>query len=285
MMRTPPESIWKIVEQLHELKAGNFFWPNRSENAIVQLLKQLENANDPNLIQYITKFLSSPSREIHKVAIEAIGKLAANIPPCDLIDFADNFYWGQGYSLTRARPVQPADVARLSGSPSDIGYSGVLGVLSLHENGYVRHEALRGLSKIFDGSELQFLILRQNDWVQPIAHDAQHAVGQRINESYIQHWSRCLSLAVHLESLKRYDHRHTLQRVFDLLCSPGSGELLQSAVSSSDRQVRRRITKHVFDHPGEHQIRVLISASDSPDPFVRVPVASIYASLKTPVSS
>ena len=36
----------------------------------------------------------------------------------------------------------------LQGSPVDAGYLGVLGVLSFHRNGFVRHQAVRQLAEI-----------------------------------------------------------------------------------------------------------------------------------------
>lgn len=62
------------------------------------------------------------------------------------------------------RPEQVQSIAR-----DEATRTAVLGVLSNHHNGYVREEAVRLLSQVTDGSELPYLLVRQNDWVAPIS--------------------------------------------------------------------------------------------------------------------
>ena len=71
-----------------------------------------------------------------------------------------------------------------------------------------RVPALLGrLSERFDGKELPFLLIRQNDWVNSIALDAQSAVAERINDAYATRFARCLRLILHLASYQRRDLR------------------------------------------------------------------------------
>jgi hypothetical protein len=55
-----------------------------------------------------------------------------------------------------------------------------LGVASMHYSGYVRDAALRRLSDTQDGSELPFLLLRLNDWVEEVRQTALALVRLRV---------------------------------------------------------------------------------------------------------
>ena len=270
-MRKLPEEIAKVVVQLHELRTSNSFLGQRlREQSILALLYKLEAANAPGTLPCIAKFLVSPTQIVRKTAVEVIGKLIRNVDPYELIRLSDSVCWSYEWVIDdKWERLKPSDVVGLAGSPSEAGYSGVLGILSFHRSGHVRQEAIRCLSRITDGSELPFLIIRQNDWVQPIAKEAQQAVGQRISGSNLPHFVRCMRLTLHLESLKRYDHGNAIRRMISILCMPEHQDLLHSAIASSDRKVRHQIIRHVFDQPGEHQLRTLVSAVNSTDPSVR----------------
>lgn len=270
-MRKLPEEVSKIVTQLHELRLNNsIFGRSQREESIVNLLKQLEVAKIPGTMPCVARFLVSSSQNLRSVSIETLGKMISNVAPYDLVDLSDHVAWSYEWEVDgKWDRLKPSDVASLAGSPGNPGYSGVLGILSFHRNGYVRHEAVRNLSKISDGSELPFLLIRQNDWVQPVAHDAKQVVDQRIRDEYVQHFARCLRLTLHLESLKRYDHGNAVRKIIELLCLPKHDELLHSVISSSDRKVRQQVTRYVFEIPGEHQLRVLDYGINSSDPLIR----------------
>ncbi|MFI5461079.1 MAG: hypothetical protein ACHRXM_37200 [Isosphaerales bacterium] len=123
----------------------------------------------------------------------------------------------------------------------------VLGLLSFHRNGYVRHEALRLLAQSHDGSELPYLLIRQNDWVESIRADARRAVQARLDEGYLPDFVGNLPLVVHLLAFRRHDHADLVRQVIGMLVQPEHDELLARAIRSQDRTVRRSVIRLALD--------------------------------------
>src|SRR5579872_1118675 len=94
--------------------------------------------------------------------------------------------------------------------------SSMLGYASFHRNGYVRHEAIRLLAQIEDGSELPFLLIRQNDWVQPIAGEARTAVESRLTEAYLPNFVKNFALVVRLLGFSRHELAGEVRHVIEL---------------------------------------------------------------------
>ncbi len=158
----------------------------------------------------------------------------------------------------------------MAGERSGHRQSSVLGLLSFHRNGFVRHKALRLLSQCLDGSEFPFLVIRQNDWVPSIAQEAQEAVSERINDAYLTHIVRSLRLIMHLMSYRRHDFQGVVRKVEDLLLCERHSEILRAAIGSSDPMVRRQVVRIGLEATGTYQARLVAFGVDSDDPIIRL---------------
>lgn len=267
-----PDGILQITRQLYELGSSSSILGRTARNeSIIRLLNEIQLANEPSTLPCIAKFLLSSDDHVRSVAIAAVEKVISSVDPYDLIQLSDNLIWSYYWHIDEKwTDLKPSDVGKLIGNSVQLGQSSILGMLSFHRSGYVRHEAVRNLSNITTGGELPFLLIRQNDWVHPVAADAQRAVYQRIGEKYVRHFAKCLRLILHLESLKRHDHTNAVRRIIELLLDEKNDDLLKSMIGSVDSLVRRRVVRHAFDLPGEHQRRVQIHGIESDDPSVRL---------------
>ena len=175
---------------------------------------------------------------------------------------------GDGSSGNEWKRLTPADVRTLITKGST--RTSILGLLNFHRNGYVRHEALRLLAQCHDGSEFPYLLIRQNDWVEPIRADDRRAVQARLNEEHLPAFVDNLPLVVHLLAFQRQDNVDLVNQVIGMLVQPKHDELLARAIDSQDRAVRRSVVRLALEAEGEHRPRVVEHALSSTDGVIRL---------------
>ena len=175
---------------------------------------------------------------------------------------------GVGSSGMHGNGLTPADVHGLI--TEEPTRTSVLGLLSFHRNGYVRHEAVRLLAQSHDASELPYLLIRQNDWVEPIRADARRAVQARLDEGHLSDFVTNLSLVIHLLAFQRQDHGDVVRRVIGMLVQPQHDKLLTRAIRSPAPMVRRGVVRLALDSEGEHRPRVVELALSSTDGVIRL---------------
>lgn len=265
------EELWKAVQQLRELQKTTPWWSRaRHDESIVAVLNHLVKIGSPAALPAIARCLLTPSESVLKVGRGSVAKLLSTVSPYELIHIADSFAWSYGWYVTDEWDrLSPKQVQPLAGSLDEPGHVDVLGLLSFHRNGYVRHEAVRALTRCTTGEELRYLILRQNDWVEPIASDAAMAVTSRVHDQYAGHVLSCLPLVLHLAKMSRRDHSGFVEHAVQLLYREKHDSLLQEAINSPHREVRRLVVK-IGLQGTESLRRAAVLAIESDDPNVRL---------------
>jgi HEAT repeat protein len=196
--------------------------------------------------------------------------LLGKMSPIQLLHVDDEVrrWWQWSWCGNYWERVSPALIREL---PTDeTTRSSVLGLFSFHRDGYVRHEAIRLLTQIHDGSELPYLLIRLNDWVEPIGADARHAVRSRISDQYLCRFVDNLPLAVHMLECRRRDQTEIVRQIILLLVQPRHDELLARAMNSEVREVRRSVVRLAIETSGEHRPRVIVHALRSDDGVIRL---------------
>jgi HEAT repeat protein len=131
----------------------------------------------------------------------------------------------------------PEDVRRLTLPAATEG--AVLGLLASHRSGYVREEAVRRLALVGDGTELPPLLVRANDWVDPVRERAVNALRARLVPAYAEHWVRALPLVLRLRDTGRGDAQPLVDEVLALLDADEAHEAVRSGLYIPDRAVNR----------------------------------------------
>ena len=114
----------------------------------------------------------------------------------------------------------------------------LLGLVSFHHSGYIREFAVRRLSERNTGSELPFLLLRLNDWVDPVYQLALAAVQERITPQYAEALVRNISLEFELERQTRHEHGKVLTAITTLLKRQECDVALQQGLIAPDKTTR-----------------------------------------------
>jgi HEAT repeat protein len=278
------ESTQELVRQLYELeKKSSWFALSNKYEQTCALLDRLANTGEPGAVAFAARFLFSWSSAVRQAARKAITVLISLVSPYDLLHGNDAFGWSYGWYVSdRWDRLSPNTVEELAGEPGQRLNSAVLGLLTFHRNGYVRQEAVRLLATIADGTELSFLLIRQNDWVRQVAHEAQVAVDERVSENYLPHIVKSRRLILHLATYSRYDHRSIVERTIQLLLHDENDDILRSCMRSSDRTVRRHVVRIGLATPGHHQIRLVRHCLASEDPIVRLSGCRYLARIDDP---
>ena len=265
------EATQHLLQRLFDLtsKTSGFFRIDR-EAEIANVLEQVAERGEPGAISGVVNCLFSTSSEVRTAASRTVHSLLDRLPPEQLRHLGDmvtdSCSWFVGYAWEQ---LTPAGVHKLI-TDGPTRTSVVLGLLSFHRNGYVRHEALRLLAKNQDGRELPYLLIRQHDWVEPIRADARCAVQDRLDERYLPDFVTNLSLVIHLLAFQRQDPAGVVHRVIGMLVQPKHDKLLVRAIHSQDPTVRRSVVRMALDAEGEHRARVVEHALSSTDGIIRL---------------
>lgn len=263
------EPTRKLLEQLYQLQSDHSWFGRKSvASQTIALVERIAEQREAACISAIARCLFSASEDVRKSACRAIHRLIAPLLLHDLLHLSEVIAWSWGWYISDAwEQLKPSKVASLVADPSC--RTTVLGFVSFHRNGYVRHEAVRLLSTIHDGSELPFLLIRQNDWVQPISTDARLAVRSRVKDENFPDFIRCLPLVIHLLKFSRYDHSPVVHQIIEMLLRPEKETFLSEVLRSPHRDVRREVCRIGLNLEGEHWPRIVAHGLGSPDAVVR----------------
>jgi len=202
-----------------------------------ELLDQIGKAGEPAAIPSLVPFLLDRREDVVTSAAGAVMRLVSTLSPADLAWLDEqmrisSLYWSGDWP--RLRPEGLTRFWRLRAASTT-----VMSLASFHASGYVREEAIRQLANVTDGSELPFLLIRLNDWVEPVRNRALHVVQGRVTPGYASHFLRNLPLIFRLRESGRADHSTFVARATDLLKSEPFRPELWKSITSGDRQLAR----------------------------------------------
>ena len=212
--------------------------------------------------------LFATDHAVQRSARETLGRAVAQAPPPERLRRIDRIRSGAGLHSRSWDDVRPKDVTRLVGPAGRAGHVAMLGLLTMHPSGWVRHEAVRRLTPLADGDALPFLLRRCNDWVGPIAVDAHAAVSWRLDDEHLPTLALWLPLALHTETWRRRDLDDVRGRTLDLLLVARHDGLLAAAIRTGD--AARTLVRHALKHAGDHHRRVVGHGLHAADPVVRL---------------
>lgn len=181
---------------------------NLSKAKLSEALEQAVAHDDITSIYLVTGLCLHQTAEIREKAWAVIDYLLRDVTPKDLIKID---IVTRNYRII-IEPIKLLDELTIP--------TNVLGLFSFNPNGFIREKAVRQLAKRFDGSELPFILLRANDWVESVHNQAIAALQERLEGDYSRHFTNNLYLIKHLSTLGRYNHEGIQELIANVLCSP-----------------------------------------------------------------
>lgn len=114
----------------------------------------------------------------------------------------------------------------------------ILGLCSLHPNGYFREKALNLLGAYESGKEFPFLIIRCNDWVREVRETARMYIENRLTTKNVKYIVHNLPLFFKLKNSKRNDQNNLFDQVVHLLSKKESLPFLDKGTKSPISKTR-----------------------------------------------
>ena len=229
-----------IRQKIGRLFRGGSFWSRvlASKEEQVELLRDIGFSGEAGAIPEIASLLTDSHGAVWRAAVESVHRLLQTLSPFDLagLDQRMRNFGATDYGGNQAwRKLRPSDLRRFTSSEFA---STLLGLASFHNDGHVREAAVNSLSALNDGQELPFLLIRLNDWVEPVREAAADAVNARLHSDYAPQFLRNLRLVLRLQTCGRAN-RALVEAVCELLRNPKCLEVLQAGMKSDDRALRR----------------------------------------------
>ena len=198
-------------------------------------------------------------------------KMAALFTACtadELLELDEQVRWLYDWNVGEAwTKLRAQDVSKLPATERSRGL--VLGLASFHGNGYVREAAVEALDNLHDGTELPFLLIRNNDWVAKVQLRAKAATEQRVREKRFGFSVLNLDLLFRLLNKRRAEHSALVTMVVAQLLQPEQRTTLLNLLTGSNRFVRRTLFRLGIEISGFDQELIQVGLK-STDPVVRL---------------
>jgi hypothetical protein len=194
----------------------------------------LARLRHPTCVVFLVPLLTSRDAVLLASVERALGHLRARMRPGDwvAVDEAIRAAAYGSWRVAGAPTLATNDVERLG--PASLAFA------ASSRDGYLREAVTRRLVALHDGSELAPLLVRANDWVDPVRHLARQGLLARVRVERVDDWLRDIHLVDRLEIAGRDDHRALRASVAQLLMSRDARGAVERAVASEDRYVARR---------------------------------------------
>ena len=137
---------------------------------------------------------------------------------------------------------------------------------TFHPSGYVREEATRSLAG--EEEALPYILLRLNDWVEPVATAAQHAVEACLARASGEAVVRCLPIVERLRSVRRRALQAVVDSVERSVIRPSARPALREALASAPPAVRRTCVLYAARLPPGEAVPLLVPLTTDRDPVV-----------------
>lgn len=175
------------------------------------------------------------------------------------------------YGQTAWARLQPRDIKKVERiSPS--GNPHLLGLVSFHPNGHAREAALQALERQQSPGMFPYLLLRLNDWADPITELSLKLLAQvaplQSGEAILQH----IDLVLRLQRATRRGHSHWVDHFLGLLAKPENQGALLKSLQSPTLPVKRLCFDLAMNTGALPDNVVLDRSLSESDPIIRLKV-------------
>lgn len=233
-----------------------------------KLIQELEESGEPGLLPDLVNYLSRCKYGEESALKDCINTLLSRIRLDQLMEFDVWFraaftHWWRDQAIWLK--LNPGDLSKYTQSDD----WGVLCLASMHSNGRVREAALKLLSHRRNLVVLAVILIRVNDWVEPVRELAIRIVKAWIQPDYSHRIIQCLPVILRLEQCKRIPQQWLIDAIGELLTRSESQEALQSGLESPQRSVRRACMRFASAAKVPSLQKILYAALDDKDLMIR----------------
>ncbi|MCI0569404.1 MAG: HEAT repeat domain-containing protein [Myxococcaceae bacterium] len=227
------------------------------------LLLELGGLGESAVIPHVVgRLVEAAPRELHAAGM-ALHHLLADLSS-DAVRAVDAAVRGAWLHATGYRRLEPEELGRFAElSPS------VLALLTCHPSGHVRAMALERLGQRSSREAWPFLLLRLNDWVEPVRRAALSEALRVLPEVPLSLLVQHLSLLTWLSRTGRADHGPFLSRVHARLSETDALSHLEAHLPELGREERRMAYRLLLEARPDASVRLLVRALADADVALR----------------
>lgn len=241
------------------------------------LAEAIATAGETDAIYPLAKLALQPKLRGSEAAGRAIEALLMRTPPGALARVDERCRSALNVYGSPVPNLSPADVVRFAESGVAAFARAVLA--SFHPSGYVREEAVKQLPERFAGRAVPYLLLRTNDWVEPVRRRAVEACRGMLHVEHAGAFVNHLVLVLRLErcgrggaAAARAGQTALAGAVRAFLLSDGLLALRLGSAQGGE-SVRRACFRLRFEAGGTLEAEALGEAIAAEAPFLRVQAA------------
>lgn len=276
MIAKPSKETEALLAALY--KPANTVSSNRQDKAAT--LRLLGEVGGPAAIPEVAPFLFENNQAIAQSAANAIAMLLRLLRAADFrwLDQTMRERSPHRYDLypspwAELRPEKLNRLHRL-GNNSEFAF----GIATLHFKGHVREAALQKLRDVNDGTELPFLLLRLDDWVDEVRDEAIRLVRQRLTREYTSFFVKSLALVLRLKHTFRGSKSEIVQAIETLVKSDAAA--LQFGLDLAEIGVKRSCYALAFASAQLDQESIIKKGLAESDPIIRLWATNGISSLR-----
>lgn len=258
-MRGLSQEVRKVLEQLNQpadlVSRLMHRQPDRAG-----LLRRLGEIGELDTIPHIVNYGFSRERATAAEAVRAIEAILARQPRRALLRLERII---REQTVSDYPELSPLELKRIR-ERADEG-AALAGVASFHANGQVREEAVRALGEFPGGGAIPYLLIRLNDWVEPVRRAAREAIEKKLDARHAPSFLANLELVLRLRECRRDAHEPTVKAILSLLGGPECQGMIHGMLRAQDRAVRRQAFRLLLENPAENPMALLALAEGNRD--------------------
>ncbi len=211
----------------------------------------------------LLKFALDRDQGTSECAAGAIQRLLSGISPLDLVslDQSARKMGGWESDLDRKSRWASRTIRRIRALGASA--TSVAGIASFHQSGFTREAATRELARLSDGGSLPFLLIRANDWVDPVRKTARRAIQKSLPSRTPDDLVRSLPLILRLRECGRDDHEGLVSALLKRLVADASKPAVATGITSADRAISRGCLTIAMEQKWFTHCRGALTSSDS----------------------
>ena len=269
------EETREKLSDLTHAKPG--FWESVSGKAdigVARLFEDIAVADELGAVPSLGNFLSD-KKPVSVAAKAAIRQIMSGRSPDELsrLDEICRQFSTYSSSYWPWAQIKPSQLSRIAAQDDVL----ILGLLSFHPSGWVRSESINRLNRLSGGVELDYLIIRANDWVDPVRNLAWKAICRRLNPDYAEAFARNMGIIVSLEAKTRTSMDGLLADIYDFLLS--NPVVLNSAIGHENFRIRRGAFQTAYRLDEGRRAKFIRLALRDSDSLIRLTAAKQAAVL------
>lgn len=252
-----------MINELHSLLSLDDKRLPADEGEATALLNQIALVSNWQSIRRLAPYILHSQDAIARCAVKTIVTIMNRLRSTTLLQLDDSMRRAM-WSVPMYNRWQNLNLSDLEKSLGDQLCTHVTGLVSFHNSGFKRAEALKRLGRIFDGHELPYLLIRLTDWVPQVAQIAESAVEKRLTADYLPHFVANLPILDRISQRARGSGPHrrkdAIIKAIDNLLQLQHRKILLTGFEHKDHEVRR-ICLRLLAEPAQSDLQKVLACA------------------------